>query len=327
MEALIITSIGSEQSGGILTQQNILIKILKKHRFNVELYVLNDGKNRLIDFYIPLKPNGLSFDKNYDIIILNDPHIGRLTWFTILNKKYKIVLFSHGWIFHNSRSFFRKIFFKILSKISLSSIDRIFCVSPQDLTAINRIPNASLLWNPINKLYDGPIESLGFNGEFVFIGVNSNNKNLKKLIALFNQDNMHSFKLNIIGRNTKELNPVTKNIKIFGEISDLEIDAILKKSSYYISLSKYEGFGISIVEAMSYGLLPILSNNVAHKYHIDKSKCGILLSDDIADSSLEILLFCKNQKLKFNEATLKYSKKFTEDIFSKTLMSELNNIK
>lgn len=327
MKALIITSIGPEQSGGILTQQNILIEILKENGYTVELYVLNDGKNRILDFYIPIKPKDLSFDKDYDVVVLNDPHIGRLTWFTILNKKYKIVLFSHGWIFHNSRSFFRKLFFKILSKISLSSIDKIFCVSPQDLKAINSIPNASLLWNPISKLYTGPKESLEFNGDFVFVGVNSNNKNLKKLIALFNQESMQCFTLNIIGRNTKELDPVTKNIKIFGEISDMEIDAIFKKASYYISLSKYEGFGISIVEAMSYGLLPVLSHNVAHQYHIEESKCGLLLSEDIAVSAFEILNFCATEKLALNESSISYSMQFTEAIFSKTLLSELNTIK
>ncbi|MEZ7503900.1 glycosyltransferase [Flavobacterium sp. Arc2] len=327
MLALILTSISSEQSGGILTQQNILIEILKNNGFKVEIYVLNDGKNSFIDFYLPTKPKGLNFAKDYDIVILNDPHIGRLTWYTILNKKFKIILFSHGWIFHDSRSFSRKLIFRILSKVSLSSIDRIFCVSPQDLIAIdgNDMPNASLLWNPVKRIYDGPLESLTFNGEFVYIGPNNKNKNLKKLILLFNQDTMQTFRLNIIGRGTKELNPITKNIRIFGEISDLEIDEILKKSSYYISLSKYEGFGISIVEAMSYGLTPILSDNIAHKYHITTSKCGLLLSNDIKEANSQIIDFCSIEKTKLNKSLMDYSKCFTTDVFTKKLKSELNN--
>jgi glycosyltransferase involved in cell wall biosynthesis len=326
MNILIITSVNYKQNGGILTQQNILIEILKNNGFEVELFILNKGKNKLYDFYLPFKPRDLYFKKKYEIVLLNDPHVGRLTWFTLLNKiknKKKIYLFSHGWIFHDSQSIFRKIVFKMLSKIALSSIDKIFCVSPEDLQAVNFASNARLLWNPVVKIFDGLLNELSFNGEFVFIGMNNENKNLKKLILVFSHESMKLFKLHIIGSGTEQLKTLSKNVKIHGEITDEKIDNILKKSSYYISLSKYEGFGISIVEAMSYGLQAFLSNNVAHKYHIHQSKSGIILDYEINSMVDQINNFVAKKNEVPIESLINYASKYSVDVFQHELLHEL----
>lgn len=325
MNILIITSVNCKQTGGILTQQNILIEILKRNGFEVELFVLNKGKNRLYDFYLPIKPEDLIFKKKHEIILLNDPHIGRLTWFTILNKiksKNKIFLFSHGWIFHGSQSIVRRIVFIILTKISLSYIDRIFCVSPADLKAINFADNARLLWNPVAKIFNGTISELSFNGEFVFIGTNNENKNLEKLILVFSHKRMKSLTLNIIGSGTQSLKKLSENVKIHGKLGDEEIDTILKKSSYYISLSKYEGFGISIVEAMSYGLQAILSNNVAHRYHVEQSKSGLILDYDIINIVDQIINFIAKNNLVSTASLLNYALIYSVDAFHQELLLE-----
>ena len=94
-------------------------------------------------------------------------------------------------------------------------------------------------------------------------------KNLDATIEIFNQTN---FSCEIIG-NAKYKNQFTilkrlqekkgENIKIYSNISSEEISTLVSTAKVYLHSSK-ETFGISVVEAIAAGCIPIVPDNSAH---------------------------------------------------------------
>ena len=53
------------------------------------------------------------------------------------------------------------------------------------------------------------------------------------------------------------------NIEFLGFVSNLDLKKIFKKSKIYLQLSRHEAFGVSVLEAMKYGCVPIVTNSFA----------------------------------------------------------------
>ena len=97
----------------------------------------------------------------------------------------------------------------------------------------------------------------------------STEKNLDAAIEIFNQIN---FSCEIIG-NAKYKNQLAvlerlqkkkgENVKIYSNISSEEISTLLSTAKVYLYTSK-ETFGISVVEAIAAGCIPIVPDNSAH---------------------------------------------------------------
>ncbi len=60
-------------------------------------------------------------------------------------------------------------------------------------------------------------------------------------------------------RDTIEKLGITKYVEFSGSLSDAELEQKYKQASIFCLLSRFEGFGIAIVEAISYGLPAIIS--------------------------------------------------------------------
>ena len=54
-----------------------------------------------------------------------------------------------------------------------------------------------------------------------------------------------------------------QNVKFLGYLSDGELVNIYKKASVYVQLSAHEAFGVSVVEAMQCGCIPVVTNRGA----------------------------------------------------------------
>ncbi len=96
-----------------------------------------------------------------------------------------------------------------------------------------------------------------------------------------------------------------KNNVVFDEPNDLELKNYLLKSDLFVSLSRFEGYGISLLEAMSFGLVPIITRLPIGIHGILTNKTGLVVEEI---DYVKIANFIK--KLAINDSKLfEYRKK------------------
>lgn len=125
----------------------------------------------------------------------------------------------------------------------------------------------------INVVYHGSIRKneenvTAPNRESYFLAVSSIDprKNIGNILKAFNNP---KHKIKLIGGGGKAFNDVrhssSENIEFLGFVSDDELKAHYKKAKGLVNASLYEGFGLPIIEAMSYGLPCIISDIPAYR--------------------------------------------------------------
>jgi len=97
---------------------------------------------------------------------------------------------------------------------------------------------------------------------------------------------------------TKELK-LDKYIQFMGSIKHEKIESISQSNSFYLQLSHLEGMAMSVVEAMQYGLIPIVTP-VGEIKNYCKNDLNAIVVDDINNLDKivkKIITLLKNQKM------------------------------
>lgn len=115
--------------------------------------------------------------------------------------------------------------------------------------------------------------------KYIFIGNNSDAQR-KKLNELLIEKKL------VLGR----------DIELTGLIPEDEKNQILSNSYVYMQLSRFEGFGLSIVEALSFGKPVIISENVPINDEIKNYNCGFVVSNSIEASEALNTIFNLSEK-------------------------------
>ena len=216
----------------------------------------------------------LNHVKNYDVI-----HIHGLGYFCDLLTSTKnvhgkkLILSTHGGFYHTkSLSPLKKIHFKTLTKFALKKVDKIIAVSKQDLELFSKISkNIEFIPNGIDfrKLSEKKEKK---KNTFVFVGRIAKNKRIDNLLKTFKAlaGKNRKTRLYIVGndfdhllqsfRNLVKNWNLEKNIIFTGNVSESEKAKYLATSRFFVSASEYEGFGISVLESMASGCIPILND-------------------------------------------------------------------
>ena len=105
---------------------------------------------------------------------------------------------------------------------------------------------------------------------FLFVGTMNHHKGLDvalKFVNSISKKTKRKIILNIVGKQTKEgIEIIEKNpnlgytLNVRGYISDDELYDFYSKSKFLLSFSRSEGFGLPIVEASSFRVIPLLSD-------------------------------------------------------------------
>lgn len=112
-------------------------------------------------------------------------------------------------------------------------------------------------------------EKLGLQKDdvvYIYVGRLSEGKNIVWLIHNFVKNRLENEYLLVLGKGEKELeckNAADDHVKMLGFQPDPA--AYIQISDIYISASKSEGFSISVLEALSYGLALLLSDIPSHR--------------------------------------------------------------
>ena len=254
----------------------------------------------------PLATAAISQVKGFDII-----HVHAVDFFAdflpLLRPFHRtpLVLSTHGGFFHSSyASFLKRIFFNTATRLSLRGYKRVFACSVGDLRMFAPLclPWLQLIENGVDIEKFANLGPLIFSNTFLFIGRFSENKRLDLLLQTIHRLKHWTpdVRLTIIGRDwdgnlarlreqidTLELHD---QVEIRLDLDDYDIKMEIARHCFVISASDYEGFGMTMVEGMSAGLVPIASPIASFKRIIEEAGVGHLVDFHDPDAAARSIL-------------------------------------
>jgi len=235
-------------------------------------------------FFFPLIAP--SFFKNYDVVHVHNTDIF-FDYVGLVCRFLKIPAFAttHGGFFHTQNfSFIKKLYFNTITRFTGAHYKAIFASSLNDHQLFQgKNKNILLMPNAITP----PGDYIVTGNDFVYIGRLAAHKNIDQLIDTFavlvKKYNVNG-NLHIIGPEwdvlRSDLNHkietlgIADRVTIYGFVAQTEMDHILKQCGYFFSASSYEGFGMSMLEGMSVGLIPFVQPNGSFRDLINQGAIG-----------------------------------------------------
>ena len=214
----------------------------------------------------------------------------------------QLFLSTHGGFFHTPYAGRLKLaFFHTVTRLSLLFYRQVFACSIGDFGRFRKISSkVTLVENGIDtakfllsdltesKFPQGSTKSSAHDPRFVFIGRFSTNKRISALIqSLSAYLAKHSgSRLYIVGIDYDNLAgllveqikrlQLENQVQLVQAASDEAIAQIVSASDFIVSASNYEGFGMTILEGMAAGLLPIVSPIPSFTQIVDHAGLGLV---------------------------------------------------
>lgn len=292
--------------------------------------------------YYKVAPRVLKIIKNYDII-----HIHGLGFFLdFLSSTKKIhgkplILTTHGGIFHTRKLLrLKKIYFSFWTRHKLKRVDRIIAVSRNDERLFSRISGkVRFIPNGIDYPAYSGIQRRPEPNTLLFIGRITKNKRIDRLIGLVKELKSKgvTHTLYIAGsgsgeekgklENAARISGLEKHVIFLGNVSEKKKTELLSKAEIFVSASEYEGFGISVVEAMAAGV-PVFANDIdAFRDLIENGKNGFIADFGRPSEVASDILKAKRQGLEnISKESRLEAKKYDWPILSKGIEKIYNAI-
>lgn len=241
-------------------------------------------------------PGVLNYLTGYDLIHIHN--IDFFSDFLLLTKPYHtkpVVLSTHGGYFHTKRlALLKKIYFYTMTSMLLRLADQVIVDSSHDHDIFAPlVPMLRLIENGVDYSYLRDVHKNMVPGLMVYIGRLAHNKRIDNLIRSFAivLESVPDASLVLVGKDFDNLEKpigmlahnlgVAQAVKITGEVSDDELTNWLIRAHIFVSASEYEAFGISVLEAMSTGTIPIVNSISSFQDFIQDGQSGFLI--DFAD--------------------------------------------
>lgn len=202
-----------------------------------------------------------------------------------------VVVSTHGGYFHTQvMQKMKKIYFQTITKMQLSQADKVIACSQHDYQIFSQILNDNLLEieNGVDlNRFDNMEKKIDY-GSLLFIGRLHRNKRIDWLIESMKYVKKQNprARLQIIGLDNEGLrtgyekmvkeNGLQDRVIFLGARSDDEIKSFLQRAHFFVSASEFEGFGISTIEAMGSGTVPILNRIEPFERFVEDGKNGFL---------------------------------------------------
>lgn len=207
-----------------------------------------------------------------------------------------IVASTHGGIFHTSAlATLKKLYFFGLQRLTMQAVDVVAACSREDETLFKAIaPRVVLLENAVDTdRFLALRPEAKERGRCLYVGRLSANKALPDLLRAFAvAARATACRLRIVGRDVDgerarlqtlvaELG-IVDHVAFVGEVSDECVTRELERAAIFISASRYEGFGLSAIEAKAAGCALVLQANAAFRTLFDRDVQATLV--DFSDA-------------------------------------------
>jgi len=247
----------------------------------------------------PIAPAVFRHVRGHDVI-----HIHAVDFFldflslTKMLHSCPIVLTTHGGIFHTKwLSALKSAYFRTVTRQSLKRVSMVMCVSQQDYEAFSSIVPPEKLRLVPNGVEIEPYLHLQKSvspGLLLGIGRVAENKAVDTIIhAVAQLRHQHpAVKLTWVGPDEDsriaKLNHlasrlgVERQVHFRGKVSSKDLETLLTSANLFVSSSIYEGYGLSTIEAMSSGTVPVVTRVGIHPHIIENGKTGFLVDGDVS---------------------------------------------
>ena len=309
--------------------------LIENFDYQISILTQNNGHlspffefNKKIDFF-DMKLNSYKFSKfflykqalnqhikiiNPDLIIVCDFGLKGFLIPFIVKTRIPILFEAHGSIYNESVSYKHNIFSKYSHKLKYAyrdfcakKFDYFVALSQESLKEWNN-KNGIVIPNPINNL-DNRIALLK-SKKVIVISRHSYEKGLDRLLKIWKIVNQKhpDWQLDIYG-NLDESNSIIQLAKILEVEKSINFYEPVRnikekyfEASIYVMTSRTEGFGMVLLEAMSFGL-PVIAYDcpIGPRSIIENNKNGFLIEDGNDNEFVNaIYKLIKNQNLRID---------------------------
>jgi alpha-1,3-mannosyltransferase len=206
-----------------------------------------------------------------------------------------LVASTHGGFFHSGfASRLKKIYFRTVTRLSATAYDKVIATSENDGDLFSPVVPAKQLLvieNGVDLVKFEEAASMNLCPVMIYFGRWSVNKGLLECIdvlaSLCKQQPDIPWKLLIAGReydldakilyNYAHNQGVADRIALHPNPDVEELRKLIGQASYFLCMSHHEGFGIAPIEAISAGLIPLLSPIPPFVRLLKNTNTGILL--------------------------------------------------
>ena len=283
-------------------------------------------------FFLPFLP--FKYLKAFDIIHVHSTD-GFFDSLGLLSKflKPRLVATTHGSFFHTKELLrFKKFYLKFISRFTCMGYKVLFANTENDAALFqDKHKNIVIQPNAVEPLGDFIADGL----DMLYLGRLAPHKNAPKLVELVHvlkRDYDYKGTLHIVGpewgvkkadltAQAQQLG-ISKQVKVHGFVKDETLKIMLKECGWFVSASEYEGFGMSLIEGMSVGLLPIVHPNDSFKILIKQAGMGHLLDyHKIADHIESIGTSINTIDAADRQKAIAFSKQFAwDDLAEKSIV-------
>jgi alpha-1,3-mannosyltransferase len=266
----------------------------------------------------PIAPSILKEIGDADIV-----HVHGIDFFfdflahTRLLHRRPLVASTHGGFFHTDfASGAKRAWFASITRLSAKGYIRLFGSSENDAATFRQIaPRQTIaIENGVNINKWSGAGASETSPVMIFIGRFSFNKDVPALIRLVAALGT-SWRLIIAGQpsdlSADDLRAsaasfgVDDRVQIHVGADDTALRALISQASYVASASRYEGFGLSVIEGMSAGLVPILRPIPPFQRLVNRTGSGLLVDmDDPFTAAREVTAFHNVDTAKRREAAI-----------------------
>jgi alpha-1,3-mannosyltransferase len=224
----------------------------------------------------PVAPGVLSEIRDADVVHVHaiDFFYDYMAWTAPLHRK-PMVVSTHGGFFHTAyASTLKKLWFQTITRTSAFGYRRIIATSENDGAMFRPIvapERLRVIQNGVDIEKFAGLSSQDSGKTILYFGRWSVNKGLVETLDLFGklQALDPEWRLVLAGREydlsladlqqAARARGIEAGVEFHAAPSDQLLAELMARAQYFVCLSRHEGFGIAPIEAMSAGLIPILS--------------------------------------------------------------------
>ncbi len=204
---------------------------------------------------------------------------------------------SHGLFFHTPwMASLKRAYFGAVTRFAAQQYDHLIANSASDETHLRAIGKA------VTQIPNG-VEPLGdFTArgrDLLCLGRLSSHKRVDRLIAMMASPALAGDVLHIVGpdwdvpaetlRAQAVALGVADRVRLHGGVSQERLRGIAAQCGVFVSASEYEGFGMSLVEAASVGLIPVAEPNASFTQLVGDAGVGALTPFENPDTAANVV--------------------------------------